>query len=65
VRDLERLAHDPRREEARELPILNGWRREMVGNDLLEILEGRAAIRVDGRGKLVLDRSPAAPPKPS
>jgi hypothetical protein len=65
MRDLEVLAHDPRREEARALPILNGWRREMVGNELLEILEGRATIRVESRsGKMHLEKSPAPAPKP-
>lgn len=31
-----------------------GWRRTLVGNGLDDIVEGRAAIRFDGRGGLVL-----------
>ncbi len=65
MRDLEILAHDPRREEARALSLLNGWRREMVGNELVDILEGRATVRVDGRGgRLRVDRQSPAPPQP-
>lgn len=57
VGELETLAHDPRGEDARALPILHGWRREMVGNEILDILEGRASIRVDaGSGKVILER---------
>jgi ribonuclease D len=67
MRDLELLAHDPRREEARALPVLNGWRREMVGNELLDILEGRSVVRLDGRGGRVRvePASPAPAPAPS
>jgi ribonuclease D len=62
MRDLELLAHDPRREEARALPVLNGWRREMVGNELVEILEGRSAVRLEGRcGRVRVEPAPAAP----
>jgi ribonuclease D len=36
-----------------ELPLLEGWRRELVGQDLLDILDGKKALRLDGRkGKL-------------
>jgi ribonuclease D len=35
------------------LPLLEGWRRELVGQDLLDILEGKKALKLDGRkGKL-------------
>jgi ribonuclease D len=65
MRDLEILAHDPRREEARALSLLNGWRREMVGNELVDILEGRATVRVDGRGgRLRVERQRQNPPQP-
>jgi ribonuclease D len=66
VRDLELLAHDPNGKEALALPILSGWRREMVGDDLLEILSGRAAIRVDARdGRIVLEGPAGAHAKSS
>jgi ribonuclease D len=65
VRDLEILAHDPRGNEAQALPILAGWRREMVGNALLEILAGRLVIRVDAKGGNVTLEKSQAPTPPS
>lgn len=37
-----------------DLPILNGWRRELVGNDLLEVLSGRAKLGVNSHKRLKL-----------
>jgi ribonuclease D len=45
--DLERLAahhHDP---ETNDFAVLQGWRRQIAGDDLLRFLGGRAAIRLD------------------
>jgi ribonuclease D len=36
--------------------LTNGWRREIVGSDLLALLEGTAALRFDGAGRLELVR---------
>ncbi len=34
------------------LPLLEGWRRELVGQDLLDILDGKKALKLDGpKGK--------------
>jgi ribonuclease D len=46
--DLEALAT---RDSARdgELPILEGWRRTLAGEDLLRVLDGRAGVRLDPR----------------
>lgn len=35
------------RGEEPELPLLQGWRRELVGQDLLDLLEGKKALLVD------------------
>jgi ribonuclease D len=36
--------------------LRSGWRREIVGSDLLALLEGAAALRFDGSGRLELVR---------
>jgi ribonuclease D len=47
-RELERLILGER-----ELPVLSGWRRAAIGEPLLELLEGRAVLRVEnGRARL-------------
>lgn len=32
---------------AKDLPIMQGWRRRMAGNDLSALLDGRAAVHID------------------
>jgi ribonuclease D len=34
------------------VPVLSGWRREMVGLELLELLRGEVSLRVDARGRI-------------
>ncbi len=46
--DLERLAGGEREDS----PLLTGWRRALIGDELLELAEGRLALRVEG-GKVV------------
>jgi ribonuclease D len=43
--DIDRLAL----EENPDVPALNGWRREVFGNDALLLKQGRVALGVDGR----------------
>jgi len=51
--DLKTLAAAHYHAQLPALPLLEGWRRELVGQDLLDILEGKKALRLDGRkGKL-------------
>lgn len=50
--DLERLASGEREES----PLLTGWRRAIVGNDLVDLVEGRLSLRVSD-GKVVVERS--------
>jgi ribonuclease D len=52
--DLKALAAAHFHSSLPSLPLLEGWRRELVGQELLDILDGKKALRLDGRkGKLV------------
>ncbi|HJS74285.1 MAG TPA: ribonuclease D, partial [Vicinamibacteria bacterium] len=51
--DLKTLAAGHHHGKLPPLPLLEGWRRELVGQDLLDILDGKKALRLDPRkGKL-------------
>jgi ribonuclease D len=42
---------------------LQGWRRDLVGEELLDLLAGRRSLAVDGAGRVVIapmDERPAA-----
>jgi ribonuclease D len=42
-----------------DVPVLSGWRRDLVGRDLLDILTGKLRLRVKSRtGKLLVEQSP-------
>jgi len=43
--DLDRLAL----EDAPDIPLMHGWRREIFGDDALLLKQGRIALGVDGR----------------
>ncbi len=49
--DLKTLAAGHHRGVLPELPLLEGWRRDVAGQDLLDILDGKRALQVDG-GKI-------------
>ena len=49
--DLERLAAGERDDN----PLLQGWRRAIVGDELVALVEGRLSLRV-GDGKIVVER---------
>lgn len=47
--------------EEPDVPVLRGWRRDLAGQDLLDILQGRLDFRVDPEsGNLVRSHPPAA-----
>jgi ribonuclease D len=51
--DLKTLAAAHYHAHLPSLALLEGWRRELVGQDLLDLLEGKKALKLDGRkGKL-------------
>ncbi|HVN84983.1 MAG TPA: ribonuclease D [Candidatus Binatia bacterium] len=45
--DLELLVTRHGTADAEALPLLHGWRRELAGAQLLDVLEGRTTVRVD------------------
>lgn len=45
-----------------ELPVLSGWRRNLVGQDLLDILDGKVALAIDRNTGTITTRTTA--PKP-
>ena len=51
VGDLQRLVEAYRKGKAADLPVLSGWRGELVGLTLGGILEGRISVRWDPKGK--------------
>jgi ribonuclease D len=50
--ELTRLVDDVRRDREPRARVLSGWRRELVGGELLDLLAGRVALSVDARGRL-------------
>jgi ribonuclease D len=56
--DLVRLASGQRR----DLMILQGWRYELIGDELLRLLDGQLALSLDGEELKVTLLSQAAPP---
>lgn len=50
--ELESLAHaHARGEEPRPLPVLTGWRRTLVGEDLLRLVRGELALQIEPRAR--------------
>jgi ribonuclease D len=49
--DLQRLVEAYMRGNPQDLPVLNGWRGELVGQDLMAILEGRRGVAFDPKAK--------------
>jgi ribonuclease D len=50
--DLVRLVAEVRRDRSPDLRVLEGWRRELVGAELLELLAGRRTLGVGADGRL-------------
>jgi ribonuclease D len=59
--DLTRLIAALRAGESRlDLPIVRGWRREVVGEELLEVLAGRRSVRVGADMQLLVEAQAAS-----
>ncbi len=58
--ELEQIVGAARRSEPEpRVRTLNGWRRELVGDDLRDLLAGRSAVSVGSGRRLELTRSPS------
>src|SRR5690606_20487151 len=60
--DLQMLVNHRRRVATLDIPVLKGWRRELVGEKLLALLEGKIVLRVHNRSKLVFQDSETPSP---
>jgi ribonuclease D len=61
---LKSLAEGYLQGELPDVPILSGWRRQIVGQELLDILTGKLHLRVQPEtGRLLAEESPT-PPNP-
>jgi len=49
--DLQAVVAGSRTGSEADVRTLRGWRRELVGSELLELLDGRLSLSVDGRGE--------------
>ena len=38
-----------------DIPTLSGWRKDFIGNELLDLVSGKISLRLD-KGNIVLDR---------
>jgi len=59
--DLQRLAETFRRGEHMTVNFLDGWRAELLGDRLLEVLEGRSALGWDPKGQRLRLMPPSEP----
>jgi ribonuclease D len=57
--ELTRLVDDVRRGTEPRARVLEGWRRELVGGELLELLAGRVTLSVADGGGLAVSPEPS------
>jgi ribonuclease D len=50
--DLKTLVTSHHNSELPELPLLEGWRRDLVGQDLVDLLDGKLVLKLDERGRI-------------
>ncbi len=60
--DLQAIVVGERTGERADVRTLHGWRGELVGNELLELLDGRISLSVSNRQVQVTDCIPEPPP---
>jgi ribonuclease D len=61
--DLQTLVEAKEKHRIPDLPVLRGWRRELIGDLLLQILDGKLRVSVDpDKGILRMSGEPVAHP---
>lgn len=63
--DLQTLVTMRHKIDGLDLPVLRGWRREMIGDKLIGVLDGRIRVRIDNRDRLVFEEIQPPPARPS
>lgn len=58
--ELTRLVDDVRRDNEPRARVLDGWRRELVGGELLDLLAGRVTLSVGDDGRLAVGHAEGA-----
>jgi ribonuclease D len=61
--DLQALVEAKEKKKAPDLPLLRGWRRELIGDLFMQILDGKVKVSVDpDKGVLRMSGDPIAHP---
>jgi ribonuclease D len=62
--DLQTLVEAKEKQRTPDMPVLRGWRRDLIGDLLLQILDGKVRVSVDpDKGLLRMTGDPAAHPQ--
>jgi ribonuclease D len=62
--DLQALVEAKEKRKTPDLPVLRGWRRELIGDLLVQILDGRVRVSVDPeKGVLRMSGDPVTHPQ--
>jgi len=58
--ELTALVNNRRRLDDLDLPVLKGWRRELIGEKLIELLDGRLILRIHDGDRLAIESADQA-----
>ena len=62
--DLQALVEAKEKRRTPDMPVLRGWRRDLIGDLLLQILDGKVTVSVDpDKGTLRMSQNPVTHPQ--